>query len=407
MRETSRVAALVVFLAGLPQARAGQAAGGCVPRGVFTDRTGLRVTLEPAAHAGGLIATAGPGGDFVWANGTLAAQGSRWCSCGAGGSCQSSRGLCRELEMTFFLGGATVRTATAAVENDCSGIASWSDGGSAWWKPDFGVSAVHVVTMTHLDVGFTNSTRGVCDNYFDHHFPAAVETANELRRRKSVAGFRWTTFPWLLQEFLDGASGCATRKRQPQEIAAVRGAIEKDDIIWHANALNSFLELYDADLMTYSIGLKDGLNSEFGKKHGTLCGKQTDVPGMSIGAVPVLVSTGVKAMHVGYNGACKLPEALPPIFRWRHETTGMELVVMVEPGYGLLVQVGPLVLAFFYVGDNGLPPTADEVEKYWAELQQRFPLATLRASSLDDFTSEVISSHLSTLDVVTQVAVMR
>jgi hypothetical protein len=85
----------------------------------------------------------------------------------------------------------------------------------------------------------------------------------------------------------------------------------------------------------------------------------------------------------------------------------MELVVMVEPGYGLLVQVGPLVLAFFYVGDNGLPPTADEVEKYWAELQQRFPLATLRASSLDDFTSEVISSHLSTLDVVTQVAVMR
>eukprot|EP00802_Teleaulax_amphioxeia_P002335 Tamp_02337.p1 GENE.Tamp_02337~~Tamp_02337.p1 ORF type:complete len:933 (-),score=169.09 Tamp_02337:1642-4440(-) len=294
--------------------------------------------------------------------------------------------------MRFFLGGAVVRTATATVENDCSGVASWSDGGSAWWKPDLGISSVHIVTMTHLDVGFTNSTRGVCDTYFDRHFPAAAETANELRRRKSAAAFKWTTFPWLLQEFLDGAAGCATRKRRPQEIAAVRQAIEQDDIIWHANALNSFLELYDSDLLAYSISLKDALNSEFGKQHGVVCGKQTDVPGVSIAAVPVLARAGVKAMHLGYNGACKLPEALPPIFRWRHEATGAELVVMVEAGYGLLVRVGPVALAFFFVGDNGPPPSADEVENYWAELQQRFPLATLRASSLDDFTSHVLAS---------------
>ena len=386
-----RGAARVLLLLLLARAHAGQAAVGCVPTGVYVDRAGVRVTLVPAAHAGGLVATA-DGGAFASGNGTLAAEGSRWCSCGAGGSCQSSRGLCRALEMRFFLGGAVVRTATATVENDCSGVASWSDGGSAWWKPDLGISSVHIVTMTHLDVGFTNSTRGVCDTYFDRHFPAAAETANELRRRKSAAAFKWTTFPWLLQEFLDGAAGCATRKRRPQEIAAVRQAIEQDDIIWHANALNSFLELYDSDLLAYSISLKDALNSEFGKQHGVVCGKQTDVPGVSIAAVPVLARAGVKAMHLGYNGACKLPEALPPIFRWRHEATGAELVVMVEAGYGLLVRVGPVALAFFFVGDNGPPPSADEVENYWAELQQRFPLATLRASSLDDFTSHVLAS---------------
>jgi hypothetical protein len=188
--------------------------------------------------------------------------------------------------------------------------------------------------MIHLDIGFTNTTRGVCDTYFDKHFPRAIETAKELRRRNSPARYQWTNFPWLVMEFLDGAAGCATRARTAAEIGAVRKAIEQDDIIWHANALNSFLELYDAPLFNYSLGLKDALNKQFGKSHGRLCGKQTDVPGMSVAAVPVLARAHVKAMHIGYNGACKLPEPLPPVFRWRHTSTDTEILMMVEKGYG-------------------------------------------------------------------------
>ena len=112
-----------------------------------------------------------------------------------------------------------------------------------------------MISMIHLDIGFTNSTRGVCDSYFDEHFPRAIETATELRRRKGMARFQWTTFPWLVQEFLDGAAGCASRLRTPQELMHVRQAIERDDIVWHANALNSFFELYDQPLLTYSLGV--------------------------------------------------------------------------------------------------------------------------------------------------------
>ena len=192
----------------------------CLPTGLYTDRTGLRITISPAEHRG-LSAYVDAGvGSWRWGNGTLDAEGSLWCGCGAGGSCKSSSGLCRRLTMNFYDDAhSLVRTATATVERDCSGIASWSDGSAAWWKPDETVSQVHIVHMLHLDVGFTNSTRGVCDTYFNDYFPRALETAEELRRRKSPARYQWTSFPWIVQEFLDGAAGCATRRRTPQEIA--------------------------------------------------------------------------------------------------------------------------------------------------------------------------------------------
>ena len=267
------------------------------------------------------------------------------------------------MTMRFYdVSRALLRTATATIEPDCGGLASWTDGTAAWWQPDATIAKVHMVFMQHLDVGFTDTTRGVCDSYFDDVFPRAMETAAELRRRQGAASFTWTSFPWLVREYLDGAAGCATRKRTAAELARVRAAITNDDIVWHANALNSFLELYDSDLFADSLSQRDALNRDFGKTHGSICGKQTDVPGMSIAAVPILAAKGVQAMHIGYNGACKLPEELPPFFRWRHNASGAELVVMVEPGYGRLVLAGPVALAFMFVGDNGLPPTADAVQ---------------------------------------------
>jgi hypothetical protein len=61
------------------------------------------------------------------------------------------------------------------------------------------LSKIHVVYMTHLDLGFTNSTRNVCDTYFNEYFPAAFATADQLRRNCSDPArcpvFRWTEFP--------------------------------------------------------------------------------------------------------------------------------------------------------------------------------------------------------------------
>ncbi len=45
------------------------------------------------------------------------------------------------------------------------------------------------------------------------------------------------------------------------------------------------------------------------------------------------------AYHIGYNGACKLPDTLPGVFVWRHEATGSELLTMVENSYGNMVRI--------------------------------------------------------------------
>merc|ERR1719247_1921956 len=97
---------------------------------------------------------------------------------------------------------------------------SWSNG--AVWRratPTADVRKVHLVYMTHLDLGFTNTTRGVCDTYFDDYFPAAFATAAALRTRGGPERFRWTEFTWLLQEYLDGGAGCAHRDRTAAEVA--------------------------------------------------------------------------------------------------------------------------------------------------------------------------------------------
>ena len=98
------------------------------------------------------------------------------------------------------------------------------------------LTKIHVVYMTHLDLGFTNTTRNVCDEYADEYFPAAFETAAALRRNctdaKTCPTFRWTEFPWIIQEYLDGGTGCAHNRRTVAQLAAMEAAIERDDIIW-------------------------------------------------------------------------------------------------------------------------------------------------------------------------------
>lgn len=39
------------------------------------------------------------------------------------------------------------------------------------------IKHVHIIFMTHLDLGFTNFTRFVLQQYYDQYFPAAIKTA--------------------------------------------------------------------------------------------------------------------------------------------------------------------------------------------------------------------------------------
>ena len=305
------------------------------------------------------------------------------------------------LNMTFFYPQGKTDVVDADVEWGCATL-SWRNG-ARWQRPDESLKTLHLVFMTHLDVGFTNGARNVCDLYFDDHFPKAINTSRALRAAGGPARFVYTEFPWLINEYLNSSAGCAHRPRTPMEIELLGEAIELGDVSWHAHSLNILTELYDKDIFDWSLSLRDKLNSRFGKKNGVLCAKQTDVPGFSRSVIPYLAKHNISALHIGYNAACKVP-TVPPVFRWQHPETQTEIIVMVEPTYGDFVRVESFpdtALAFMYTSDNNEPPNSTQVTLFWDNLRFRYPNAQIVASSLDAY-AEVLVDNREKLPAVTE-----
>ena len=119
--------------------------------------------------------------------------------------------------------------------------------GETWrvTQPVENISLVHVVYMTHLDVGFTLLARDVCEQYFQQHLPNGIALSRALRAAGGAARYSVTSHPWLIQEFLDGAADCAHTARTAAQIADMEQAIADDDVRWHGKPANMFVELED------------------------------------------------------------------------------------------------------------------------------------------------------------------
>ena len=266
--------------------------------------------------------------------------------------------------------------------------------GETWTvtQPLANVSTVHVVFMTHLDVGFTLLARDVCEQYFQQHLPNGIKLSQALRAAGGPARYSVTTHPWLLQEFLDGAAACAHTPRTPAQIADMEAAIADGDVRWHGKPMNNFVELEDEPWFATSLRMSDKLNARYNVSHGSVCCKSTDVPGLSKSAIPALAAAGKRAIHLGYNSACRVPN-IPQAFLWTHEETATQLLTFVNNNYGseIIVPGSAHALSFHYSPDNSGPPgSVKEVQDYWAATQARFPNAQLVLSSLDDFALAIL-----------------
>jgi hypothetical protein len=255
------------------------------------------------------------------------------------------------------------------------------------------VSVVHVVAKTHLDLGFTALAAEVEDRYLRELFPRALAVAAELERRPGPAALCWTTGSWILHRALgDG---------DPDRARAVADGVRAGHLAWHALPLTFHTELMDAALVRSALAVSRELDERFGRR--TTAAKMTDVPGHTRGLVPLLAEAGVTFLHLGVNPAWPVPE-VPPVFRWG-APDGSEVVVAYQAGgYGGVVEVPGCddVLAFLHAGDNLGPPTADEVEAAFAELQAAHPTAEVRASTLDGFARALAASGAAAeLPVVT------
>lgn len=246
------------------------------------------------------------------------------------------------------------------------------------------IETVHVVYKTHLDLGFTDYAPTVIRKYLDHYIPSAIALANELADRGGSEQFVWTTGSWLIRHYLDNVPD-----EQRREMEA---AIRDGHIAWHGLPCSTHTELMDENLAEYGISIARSLDAEFGKH--TIAGKMTDVPGHTLGLVPIMARAGLKYLHIGVNSGSAMPE-VPRTFVWR-APGGEEIIVNYDAAYGAArpgeaLTVPGLTDALYvaHTSDNLGPPTAADVDDLFVLLKQRYPGAEVKASTLDAFAERL------------------
>lgn len=239
-------------------------------------------------------------------------------------------------------------------------------------EPDSRVNTVCLVFKTHLDLGFTDSACGVRRRYLDEFFPRAIETSVRLDRTPDR--FVWTTGSYILGEALNQAD---SRRRR-----VVDRAVRAGRLAWHAMPFTLHTELADPGLLAFGMDLSRELDRRYGVV--TRAGKCSDVPGHTIGAVPVFAAAGLRFLHIGVNAASPAPD-VPDLFRYGPDPDREILVLYQKGGYGA-VQAWPdlgVALALAHAGDNHGPPSVDQVRETYASLRRLFPQARIRAGRLD------------------------
>jgi len=237
------------------------------------------------------------------------------------------------------------------------------------------IEIVHVIFKTHLDIGFTHLAEHVVTQYMEEYIPKAIALAEQLAAEDGPEGFVWTTGSWLIRHYLEHAGA--------EAVARMEQAIDKGFIAWHGLPFTTHTELMDASLFQEGLAISAELDRRFGKK--TIAAKMTDVPGHTLGMVPLAVQAGLKYLHIGVNPASCRPD-VPRLFRWQ-AASGEELLVNYAGNYGEAVEVDGLqeVLLFAHTGDNCGPPSAAEIRQQFEQIAKRYPGARVQASTMDAF----------------------
>ena len=228
---------------------------------------------------------------------------------------------------------------------------------------------IHLISKTHLDLGFTDYAKKVLEQYRGKYIPSAVELAKALPGK-----FVWTTGSYLIRDSLRNAS------IKNQRI--LDSALKDKQVAWHALPFTTHTELATKELFEYALEISKELDRKY--KRYTIGAKMTDVPGHTIAMLPYLYKAGVRFLHIGVNNASSVPN-VPNEFLWKYGDA--EIVVVYEGAYGGTYQNEYIddILCFLHSSDNCGPPSKAEVEKMYKELAEKYPDYEIVPSTLDEY----------------------
>ena len=237
-----------------------------------------------------------------------------------------------------------------------------------------------VIFKTHLDIGFTDYASNILQKYMNVYIPNAIRVGYELKDTDTP--FVWTVGSLLVWEAL---------KRD--EDGTVAQAIRDGILRWHALPCTTHTELMSPALFEYGVSLSKRLDERFGTH--TVGAKMSDVPGHTLGIVPILKRHGIEFLHLGVNPATPVPE-VPPIFRWKCGED--EITVMYQGDYGEEIDLGNLLLSFAHTGDNLGPQNAEQVVEVYKQLREKYPDTPIRVGTIDDIAIALRDRELPAID---------
>jgi hypothetical protein len=249
---------------------------------------------------------------------------------------------------------------------------------------------IHLVYKTHLDIGFTDHAEKVRAQYHERFIPQAIETGEHFfAEDPSNPKFIWTTGAWLIWDHLNSQS--------PDRVKRLEQAIDRGLITWHALPYTTHSELMSPAVFRAGLSHAQELDRRFGRT--TTAAKMTDVPGHTLGIVPLLAEAGVHFLHLGVNAASPVPD-VPDAFRWR-APDGSEIVVQYQKSYGETAFLPGFTtgLGFAHTNDNAGPQSVPQTIDVLRELTAEYPDASIKASTLDAY-GEILWARRDELPIV-------
>ena len=383
----------------------------------------------PGEWTGGFGPTCGsnPIGDSYKFNWTIPRSPGAWTATmmsGGGWTTGAAQNSPDNSTTTITLDGGNVLrgniTSTQAY-GQCSCI-YWDNG--SWWQktpgPPSPVTDVHIIAMNHLDVGYNGIPglgliNNIVNRYFSVYFPRAISVAQDLTARNEGPRLIYTTHAWLLSMYLHcpanfTLSGIPLVCPSDSDVQAMRAAIQRGDIAFHAAAFNTEYEnALNAEMIDVQFQLAHDIADELGIPRPKTASLR-DVPGTTRSLVPHLIRNGITAISIGVNGGSPAP-AMPNPGVWLDPASGTSVLYM-QTGQGQgypnnpgsdPVNCGGMcrsscvtfpnlthALCWAFRTDNSGPPMdADEVDHQFAIAQWQFPGANIFASTFDNFTAQL------------------
>ena len=256
------------------------------------------------------------------------------------------------------------------------------------------VKKIILVFKTHFDIGFTDLSKNVIDQYGDRMLRQVIETCRATEHMGKLH-YVWTMPAWPLWKI---CQSCAPELRPELD-----RLIEEGQIVWHGLPFTSHTDFASPEEYAEGFRFSKELAERYGKPLPKAA-KMTDVPGHGRMLPELLSQAGIRFLHLGCNEFATPPQ-VPELFLWEGPGGGQVLTMYSKGGYGtslLPPENWPFSawMALMHTHDNCGPQSAEMIAHMVATVREKYPEAEVVCGTMDDFWEAMAQEDLSGLPVV-------